>query len=142
MSISKAANTGVQQRKRKVMYSPAAVEAVCEALRAGATYRLAAHVAGINESTLYRWSHLHPEFAARMAQVSAEAAVGWLQTIDAAAAAGEWQAAAWKLERRYPAEYGRRVMIDLEARIRAEAEAQGLDPDDAVAEAQRILARS
>jgi hypothetical protein len=33
--------------------------------------------------------------------------VGWLAKIEAAANEGAWQAAAWKLERRYPHEYGR-----------------------------------
>ena len=35
--------------------------------------------------------------------------MGWLAKIEQAANQGHWQAAAWKLERRYPQEYGRTV---------------------------------
>lgn len=42
-------------------------------------------------------------------KAEAEAVVGWLAKIEQAANAGTWQAAAWKLERRYPRTYGRSV---------------------------------
>lgn len=42
-------------------------------------------------------------------KAEAEAVVGWLAKIEQAANAGTWQAAAWKLERRYPRDYGRSV---------------------------------
>ena len=45
-------------------------------------------------------------------QSEAQAAQRWLNFIEKAAEAGEWQAAAWKLERRYPDTYGRKTRIE------------------------------
>jgi hypothetical protein len=72
---------------------------------------------GIAKSTFYEWLQLgqaapsgpHREFsdAIKKAQASAEARD--LAVIDAAAQAGVWQAAAWKLERRSPERWSLRV---------------------------------
>jgi hypothetical protein len=43
----------------------------------------------------------------RLAEAEGRAAIGWLALIEQAAREGNWQAAAWKLERRYPETYGR-----------------------------------
>jgi hypothetical protein len=47
-----------------------------------------------------------------------------LEIIDKAAADGKWQAAAWKLERRYPTQYGRQEkrLLEHSGEIKAEAE--------------------
>src|SRR5262249_52190193 len=39
-----------------------------------------------------------------------KAVVRWLAQIEQAAREGAWQASAWRLERRYPQEYGRQVI--------------------------------
>jgi hypothetical protein len=39
-----------------------------------------------------------------------QAGVKWLAKIEREASEGSWQAAAWKLERRYPNDYGRKVV--------------------------------
>jgi hypothetical protein len=41
-------------------------------------------------------------------EAEGKATVGWLAKIEKAASEGNWTAAAWKLERRYPNDYGRR----------------------------------
>lgn len=82
----------------------------------GATHRVACQYAGIAPDTLYEWldrgargEKLFIEFAERINLANGRAAVGWLAKIEKAANDGTWQAAAWKLERRYPQEYGRTV---------------------------------
>lgn len=80
-----------------------------EALQAGATIRMASAAAGVSEDTLSRWRKAKPDLEADMQQAEAAGAVRALQVIQAAAASGTWQAAAWMLERRYPGEYGRRA---------------------------------
>jgi transposase len=95
------------------------IDKLCQALRVGATYELAAKYAGISYGTFLTWRK-RAETAKdgtalarlrdRMEQVEGQAAIGWLKKIDAAATEGNWQAAAWKLERRYPEHYSREAV--------------------------------
>jgi transposase len=87
-----------------------------KALKLGATHDIAASYAGVSRSLFYEWKAKgeagDPEFteildAIRLAE--AIGAIGWLEKIEAAANDGNWQAAAWKLERRYPRDYGKTV---------------------------------
>lgn len=110
---------------------------VIKAIKLGATYELAAASAGISYDTFNNWMKAgreelerrealwaedadtewakdlpvqrFVEFFEAVKKAEGEAAVVWLQKIEQAAKDGEWQAAAWKLERRYPATYGKRV---------------------------------
>jgi hypothetical protein len=87
-----------------------------QALLIGATYDLAALYAGISTDTLDRWRK-KAETAApgtvlgqwrdRLRAAEGRAAIGWLAKIEKVASEGDWKAAAWKLERRYPETYGR-----------------------------------
>jgi hypothetical protein len=92
---------------------------LCKAIQLGATYELACKFARIAPSTLRNWlqaaEQAQPGTKARQVLERLEAAeglaaVGWLAKIEAAANDGTWQAAAWKLERRYPDSYGRQVV--------------------------------
>lgn len=94
---------------RKTKYTPERVEKILQAIRLGATYKIACAYAGINPDTFYEWLKRHPEFADAVKQAEGVGAIGWLEKIERAANDGEWTAAAWKLERRYPDDYGRRV---------------------------------
>lgn len=94
---------------RPAKYTPEVRARILQALRLGATYELAAAYGGIHYDTLRTWRETKPAFSVALKEAEAVAAVGWLEKIDRAAADGVWQAAAWKLERRYPREYGRSV---------------------------------
>lgn len=91
-------------------YTPERVEIIRQAIELGTTYRLAAQAAGINESTFKTWKREYPEFEEIVTIAEGKAAMRWLARIEQAAADGVWQAAAWKLERRYPHSYGRKVI--------------------------------
>jgi lambda repressor-like predicted transcriptional regulator len=91
-------------------YTPERVEIIRQAIELGTTYRLAAQAAGINENTFKNWKRDYPEFEEIVAMAEGKAAMRWLARIEQAAADGVWQAAAWKLERRYPHSYGRKVI--------------------------------
>lgn len=93
---------------RRLKYTPERVAAIERAIAMGATYRLACKYAGISEDTFARWRK-SAEFAERLEKAEGAAALGWLAKIERAANEGTWQAAAWKLERLYPQEYGRTV---------------------------------
>jgi transposase len=92
------------------------MDRLVNALLIGATYELAAQYAGISHDTFSRWRKKAatakpgtPEavLRERLSEAEARAAIGWLAKIEQAASDGNWQAAAWKLERRYPETYGR-----------------------------------
>ena len=94
---------------RPTKYTPECVNKIVEAVKMGATYELAAGYAGVSEAQFYEWKKRKPEFLEAIKKAEGVAALVWLAKIEQAATAGEWQAAAWKLERRYPHAYGRNV---------------------------------
>lgn len=116
--------------------------AVLVALEHGCTRRAAASAADIHHSTLYAWMHNDPTFsdAVEKAENTAEARATTL--VVKAAYEGQWTAAAWWLERRRPDQYGRRLAVDVSIRdeLAKMAAEYGVDADEAIAEAERILA--
>lgn len=80
---------------------------IIKAIRVGVTNKHAALSAGIDETTLYSWRHRYKEFNQSVIKSAAEAVVKHTTIVAAAASEGSWQASAWWLERRYPAEYAR-----------------------------------
>ncbi len=94
---------------RKSKYSPEVVGRIIQAIELGSTFELAAQYGGIDGSTFYRWMTTKNEFRDAVKGAEALGAMKWLAKIEQAASDGTWQAAAWKLERRYPQSYGRTV---------------------------------
>lgn len=85
-----------------------AKDKIVQAVGVGATRTLACDYAGIDLDTLARWIKRDAELAERIKRAEGKAAIGWLAVIEKAATK-QWQAAAWKLERRYPHDYGRTI---------------------------------
>lgn len=101
---------------RPTKLTPELQQLIVQALSVGTTHKLACQYAGITETCFYAWldkgrRSLPPyaEFAEAVKKTEGRAVVGWLAKIEAAASDGNWQAAAWKLERRYPQDYGKTV---------------------------------
>lgn len=101
-------------------FTPETVQKLVQAIRLGATYELACKSAGISYQTFNEWRKgrrfpkgttklQKSEFCDALERAEGDAAIQWLAKIEKAANDGAWQAAAWKLERRYPDTYGRRV---------------------------------
>ncbi len=88
--------------------TPLARERILEAIRLGSTYELAAYYGGMSYDTFNEWMKSDPQFFDAVKEAEGEAALKWLKKIESAAARN-WFAAAWKLERRYPGQYGRTV---------------------------------
>jgi len=94
---------------RKSKFGDAVTDRIIEALRLGATYELAAEYAGISRSTLYNWMEKGKEqtrgqyrtFLDSIKGAEARGAIANLAMIETAAKAGDWKAAAWRLERRH-----------------------------------------
>jgi transposase len=128
---------------RPTQFSHATEKAILLALRTGNTETAAAAYAGISTETLRRWKRRYVTFREAVTKAQTEAqmlAVGRVR----AAMADHWQAAAWWLERRHPAEWSKQVnvMVTLrEEALRLAAE-RGLDEAEALAAAEAVLAEA
>lgn len=109
---------------RPLKLDDAVRDRLVRALRQGQPYIVAADVAGIGRSTFHRYMAQGEldaeanrdtpfrEFRDAVQKAESEAQVVLVSRIQAAATAGNWQAAAWMLERRHPDEWGRRDRVD------------------------------
>ena len=109
--------------------TPGTTARILEAVELGATWERAADAAGVGASTLRDWRQRgeagEVPFVAFLAAVKKAEGAGVeraLRSIRKAAEGGAWQASAWLLERRYPADYGRRSEVAVSARV-AESDA-------------------
>ena len=116
---------------------------IAEAVELGATWERAADAAGVGASTLRDWRQRgeagEVPFVAFVATIKRAEGAGVeraLRTIREAAEGGAWQASAWILERRYPADYGRRSEVAVTAR------ASTADSDAAIVAALHALRSS
>jgi hypothetical protein len=114
-------------------------EKICNALRAGNYIEAAAPYAGISKDTFYKWLRhgaeakrktpkaiIHQPFiklADAVEKAMAEAEVRDVATI-AKASSSQWQAAAWKLERKYPSRWGRKDRHEVTGKDGAPLEVQ------------------
>jgi len=109
------------------------------AISLGAPYSHACRYAGISDETFRQWRESKDGFLGRMEKAEGKAVAGWLGKIERAASQGNWQAAAWKLERRYPADFGRREAIDVSGKH--EHQHAGALPIAAVSDADMLVLR-
>jgi transposase len=104
---------------RPTKFTPEVRAKLMVAIRKGAPYSIAANYAGISESLFKEWRAAakkgeNPEFVSFMAELKeaeGETALTWLDKIDNAMNDGNWQAAAWKLERRYFSEFSANPVV-------------------------------
>lgn len=88
---------------------------IVRAIQAGNYQETAARFGGIGVSTFYKWmargldepDSKYGEFREAVENAKAAAEVMDVALIDQAAKDGSWQAAAWKLERKFPHKWGR-----------------------------------
>ena len=112
-------------------------------LRKSMPERLIAEYIGVPPSTLERWLGTDDEFACAAKMARAE---GVEQALDAVRSQGhQWQAEAWRLERRFPEFFGRQdraalELKDLAAKLGAELGLSAEESSRAVREAESIAA--
>lgn len=110
-------------------------------IRAGNYIETASAVVGINKSTLYDWlkrgarepGTLFEQFSDAVKKAMAESEVSDLNVISKAAMEGVWQAAAWRLERKFPTKFGRKISV--ESKIVE-------DDDEAASQVEEVVLRS
>jgi hypothetical protein len=124
---------------RPTKRTPDREQRLVQALQAGNTRRAAATYAGVDERTVERWAASNVGFAALLTRAEAESEVA-LVALVRQAASKDWRAAAHLLERRWPDSWGRRDRLEVTLRQTAErlGAELGLDPDELIAEAERI----
>lgn len=105
-------------RGRPTKFDPEIANTIIEFIRAGNYVETAAAAAGIVKSTLYDWlkrgkrakSGVFHNFSNAVEKAMAEAEVVDVTRIGIAAKE-YWQAAAWRLERKFPKKWGRKIEV-------------------------------
>jgi hypothetical protein len=124
--------------------TPALQQKVCDAVRVGNGFDVAAGFAGIDKTTFHRWMKrgaratrgLYRDFYLAVQKASSDAETRALAIVNKAAPE-DWRAAAWFLERKSPERWGRREHHEVDANIKGTVK---VTADDAVAELTRLLA--
>ena len=115
---------------------PAVTQRIIELIRAGNCLEVAATTAGIHRTTLQRWLRNGRDQARgryKRFLISVERAQAECESRDVAliakAAASDWKAAAWRLERRLPRRYGPRIQATIQEELNAMVDVleKGLD---------------
>lgn len=122
-----------REKRSALKLTPEIIETISVALRAGNYVEIAARFAGVPRSSLYRWMQKGEDALFKQEQgeqlsgndamyldlfnavenARAQAIVRNVSLISQAAQGGQWQAAAWWLERTNPKQWGRRVMTEV-----------------------------
>lgn len=97
---------------------------IVEAVRAGAYIETASVFAGIDKASLYAWMKrgnaqskgIYREFLNAIEKAFAESELRDIMNIGNAAK-DNWQASAWRLERKFPDRWGRKERISLDANV-------------------------
>lgn len=103
--------------------TPKLIEDISLVIRKGNYVETAVALCGISKQTFYRWlrqaetedaTDLIKKLSDAIKKALAESETRDLAVIDKAAQEGEWTAAAWRLERKFPEKWGRRAHVQLE----------------------------
>lgn len=99
------------------------IETIAQAIRVGAYVETAVALAGVSKDSFYRWLRqadsddstlMTVKLSDAVKKALAESEKRDLDVIDKAAQSGEWTAAAWRLERKFPNKWGRQSKVQLE----------------------------
>lgn len=112
-------------------YTPEAVQAICDALRLGLTRADACVHGGISDETFARWLRQHVEFMENVKKAELQAKMSRVARITQAGKNGTWQADAWVLERKYPDEFGQKLVIRVLPEQADILKKHGLSPHEA-----------
>jgi hypothetical protein len=91
---------------RKTKYTDETVDNICALVQIGTPYRHACRACGISDATFFDWKATKPEFLDAIKKAESISIARDMKGIESAGAKS-WQARAWRLERRFPNEFGR-----------------------------------
>lgn len=148
---AKAPKKAGRKPGRRTLLTARVRQRFIEAIQKGASYELAARAAGISERTFYNWKaraeageRRFVQFVQELTRAEAEGAEKLLDSIIKAAEAqgGDWRAAAWLLERRFPDVYAKRQPAEAPQLPKAPAEGGAAGGPDGVRKVlEQIAAR-
>ena len=132
-------------RGRPTKLTPELQAKICSAIQAGNFIEIAAAFAGIRKATLHNWLRrgarqtqgIYHAFSEAVEKALADSEARDVALIAKAAADGQWQAAAWRLERKFPERWGRRERHQVEANIQGTVK---VTADEAIEQLTRLLA--
>ena len=102
---------------RRTKKTPQTIAALMKAIATGAPYVICCRAVGIHFDTFMGWKQTDPEFAAKVEQVSAKAALRLLGKIEEQAT-NNFSACVWILERRFPELFSRpEVQLNLQTNV-------------------------
>lgn len=114
---------GNENSGRKLMLDETLIKEMCKAKKNGLSNRACCDYIGIDESTLYDWLNkgdrdtkngedsIYSNFSKRFKKAISEMKAFHIGLLRRASEAGSWQASAWILERCFPKEYGRNIIV-------------------------------
>lgn len=118
----------MSNRGRKTKLTPDIISRITDGLRLGMTKEHAAMRGGISETSFYEYltraknstqPNIYTEFAKAIKKAESDCLDSLLAQVTVASRK-HWQAAAWLLERRYPAQYGRTINTSISSTSREE----------------------
>jgi hypothetical protein len=120
--------------------TPRILAAICELVKQGLSVRRAAEHLKVHHSTVAAWRSRDLQFDADVAAAEAQFIQSRLEIITDAAKKGSWQAAAWLLERRLPAEFSQpQVQLNMPAQAEFKELSVVLEELRQSPEARRLL---
>lgn len=116
---------------RPSKYTDETLDDLISALEAGNNLADSCVAAGISTATLEDWRRDKPGFSDLIKQAEKKAKTERLKRINNAGINGHWQADAWYLERRYPDEFARKLVIEIKPEHDAIMKKLGITPAEA-----------
>ena len=96
-----------QRTGRPTKRTSKVTRAILRGIAAGLPFKHAAGAAGVTGGTLAEWRRKFPDFDAAVEAALAKAIRHHLNIITTAANTGDWKAASWLLEHRFPEDFAR-----------------------------------
>jgi len=95
-------------------YTEERTEKIVNYIKLGLPVVRACHAVNISTETHYRWIKEHDDYEARVREAEAALMARDLGVIEAAAKGGDAKAVMWRLERRFPNDFGKADRLQLQ----------------------------
>jgi hypothetical protein len=121
-------------RGRPSKYTQEIVDRICYSLSLGNTRTTSVTCAGVSMPTFHTWMNEFPDFSDAIKRAEEQAVEHYVNVIHAASGQ-TWQAAAWYLERRRPADFSKQDKVDITTNGK---DINGMSVEEMLAELERI----